>query len=232
MKSLLNSVTYALLSICLCFPLLKDTAIAQEYLDFQALAQETRKISRVANDMTIVWWLPDIICQFSLSRQPYLTQTQIGNYLKSLRPYTLFIVLDGKIDAAKTMTLNTDAALRNILQLEDNSGNQYQSIRDENISADTREILKALKPGLIEILGLNTELPFFLFPAKSPQGITIADVKGIGSFTVKVGSKSFKWHLPLDSLLPEKKCLSCGSDCKGSWQYCPWCGKKLITIIK
>ena len=39
--------------------------------------------------------------------------------------------------------------------------------------------------------------------------------------------QEFNWRLPLDSAFPDSVCPKCGETCKGSWNYCPWCKKKL-----
>lgn len=61
----------------------------------------------------------------------------------------------------------------------------------------------------------------------APKTLEEIDATKRGNLKIKVGNKEFQWRLPLDSLLPMKICPKCNKECKGSWIFCPWCGKKL-----
>jgi hypothetical protein len=74
---------------------------------------------------------------------------------------------------------------------------------------------------------MGENMHFLLFPATTSTGARIAAATDKGEFTVKLGEKTYDWHLPLDALLPAKSCIECKRACKGSWDFCPWCGNKL-----
>jgi len=76
-------------------------------------------------------------------------------------------------------------------------------------------------------LGQNTHV--LLFPGETGTGARIADAPEKGQFKLRLGSREFQWQLPLDSVLLSKTCTNCMHECKGSWDFCPWCGTRLVA---
>lgn len=197
-------------------------------VDLVALTQETQKLSQKQQAMTLAWWVPEEFWRASLAQTPAMTAAQTEEMLKVLRPYTMVAVLDGTIGPFGGVTYNSEDWLRANTRLVDVEGRSYLPCAEEKIDADTKNMLQMMKPVLGNMLGpLGQNIHFLLFPAKTDKGIAIASAKDKGHFAVKVGDKEFKWRLPLDSLLPIQVCGSCKQECKGSWSFCPWCGKKL-----
>jgi hypothetical protein len=199
-------------------------------VDLVALTQETQKLSQKQQAMTLAWWVPEEFWQASLVQTPAMTAAQTEEMLKVLRPYTMVAVLDGTMGPFGGVTYNSEVWLRANTRLVDAEGKSYPPRTENEIDADTKNMLQVMKPMLGNMLGpLGQNIHFLLFPAKTDKGIAIASAKDKGHFTVKVGDKEFKWRLPLDSLLPIQVCGSCKQECKGSWRFCSWCGKKLDT---
>jgi hypothetical protein len=72
----------------------------------------------------------------------------------------------------------------------------------------------------------------FFFPARATDGSSLADATKEGDFSVRLGEESFKWHLPLGSLLPVKVCPEDGERMSGAWKFCPWHGRALVQSGK
>jgi len=86
-----------------------------------------------------------------------------------------------------------------------------------------------MKPIFVNMLGpMGQNMCFFLFPAESADGRRIAEAKKEGAFSVKLGEREFRWRLPLGSLLAPKMCPKCKEKCSGAWNFCPWCGTRLL----
>jgi len=205
------------------------TVLAQESkVNLNALIQETQKMSEKADEMTLIWWLPEEYWRAVFAENPTVTESQAEEFAKVLRPYVFIVAVDGKTGTFGGITYQSEAAIRNSLQLIDNQGARYRPLSDEKIDADTKVFLSMIKPVLGDMLGpIGQNMHFFLFPSKDKKGQNIADTKQEGFFRVNWGEKEFKWRLPLGSLLPPKRCPVDGEKLNGAWKFCPWHGVKL-----
>ena len=197
-------------------------------VDLQALTQETQKMSQKPNEMTMVWWIPEEFWSASLGQASGMTSSQVEEFLKVIRPYTMVVVVDGTIGGFGGVTYKSEDSIRANTRLLDSQGKSYAPRTEDEVDADTKNMLQMIKPIFVNMLGsMGQNMHFLLFPGKSDNGIRIADAKGKSQFKVKLGEKEFKWRLPLDALLPTQTCGTCKQECKGSWFFCPWCGAKL-----
>lgn len=197
-------------------------------IDFMRLVQDTQLMSKESNEMLFVWWLPEEYWKVSLSQHKGVTSKQIEDFLKVIRPYTIIVVTYCTIGTFGGITYKSEEWIRENTRLIDNTGTTYTPITTDEIDADANYFLQLIKPFLIDAIGLMGEnMHFLLFPAKTANGTPIADATKRGNLKIKMGNKEFQWRLPLESLLPMKICPKCKQECKGSWIFCPWCGKKL-----
>jgi hypothetical protein len=197
-------------------------------LDLQALTQETQRLSQKPDQMTLVWWIPEEFWAASFAQTPSMTGSQAEEFLKVIRPYTMVVVVDGAIGSFGGVTYKSENSIRANARILDSQGKSYAPRTEEEVDADTKNMLQMIKPVFVNMLGpMGQNMHFLLFPGNGDNGIRIADAKGKGQFKVKLGEKEFKWRLPLDALLPMQVCGTCKQECKGSWFFCPWCGAKL-----
>ena len=197
-------------------------------VDLQALTQETQRMSQKSDQVTIVWWIPEEFWSASFAQTPGMTGSQAEEFLKVIRPYTMVVVVDGTMGSFGGVTYKSEDSIRANLRLLDSQGKSYAPRTEEEVDANTKNMLQMIKPIFVNMLGpMGQNMHFLLFPGKSDNGLRIADAKGKGQFSVKLGEKEFKWRLPLDALLPTQVCGTCKQECKGSWSFCPWCGTKL-----
>ena len=197
-------------------------------VDINALIQETQKMSQSAEELTLIWWIPEDFWRASFEQNPNTTAAQIEEFMKVLRPYTMVVAVDGKIGSLGGVTYESESTIRNSIRLIDNQGNNYRALSNEKVDADMKNFLSMMKPVLVNILGpLGQNMYFYLFPAKNKAGHEIANARKEGTFSVKLAKKEFKWRLPLGSLLPPKICPVDGEKMSGAWKYCPWHGVEL-----
>ncbi len=211
---------------CLVFSV-AGPAMAQE-VDLTALIRETQNLPQKAGKITLVWWIPDEFWTVSL-RQRKSTEAQIEAVLKAVRPYMIVAVVDGAVGAFGGVTYQSEDQIRASTRLVDSQGTSYVPRTTDEINADIRNMLVMMKPVLANMLGpLGQNLHFLVFSGKTASGARIANAMEKGSFKVKLDEQEFKWRLPVDALLPGKVCPGCQEACKGSWNFCPWCGTKLV----
>lgn len=197
-------------------------------IDIDALVYETQKMSQAANEMTLVWWIPEEIWRGSLEQNPNITVDRTEEFLKVLRRYMIIVVIDGEVGVFGRTTYKPRTTIENNIQVIDRQGTYYRPFSDEKIDADIKNFLLLMKPLLANMLGpLGENLHFFLFPPKNQKGEDIAVAKREGAFSVKLDKREFKWRLPLGSLLPPKVCPVDGEKLNGAWKFCPWHGVEL-----
>ncbi|MFH1338692.1 MAG: hypothetical protein ABIH40_02455 [Candidatus Omnitrophota bacterium] len=197
-------------------------------VDINALTQETQKMSQRAEEITFVWWIPNEYWETSFSQDPKTSNAQAGEVLKVLRPYTVLLVVDGKMGPFGGITYDSKEAIKAGISIKDAEGVSYPPINEEEVDFDTKNFLSMMKPVFANMLGpMGQNMHFFLFPDRNNRGQRIAEAGREGSLLVKLGSKEFKWRLPLGSLLPAKLCPTCGEKLSGAYKFCPWDGTKL-----
>jgi hypothetical protein len=220
--------TASRLIIALHFLLLVGYSYGQDRIDLQMLVQETQKMSQDSKEMTLVWWLPEQFWLASLAQHPTVSKAMTDQFVETIRPYTMIAVIDGKMGAFGGVTYTSEATVRTNTKLEDAVGRSYAPLREDKVDADTKNLMQMMKPVLVNMLGpMGQNMHFILFQSKDKGDRSIADAKRDGSFKVIVGSKEFKFRLPLGSVLPPKYDPKTGEKFPGNYNYNPFTGSKL-----
>jgi hypothetical protein len=197
-------------------------------IDINALTEETQKTLPDPDRMTLVWWIPEQFWHATLAQDPTTSKAQADAFIRTVSPYVMFVVVDGKIGAFGGVTYKTEDAIRGAIQVVDARGVAHRPLGREKIDADTLNLLMAMKPILASMMGrMGENMHFVLFPAKDAAGRRLADPAQEGALALKLGENSFRWKLPLGSVLPPKTCPVDGERMSGAWKFCPWHGEKL-----
>ena len=197
-------------------------------IDIDALTNETQKGSPVPDDATLVWWIPEEFWRGSLTQDPSMTASQVEQFLKVVRPYTVVVVADGKVGPLGGITYKPEPAIRSCIKIRDTDGATYAPLAADAIAADAKNLLSVMKPVLENALGpAGKNMHFFVFPGKSKKGQPIASARTAGSFTILLADREFRWRLPLGSLMPTSACPKCSEKVSGAFKFCPWDGAKL-----
>jgi hypothetical protein len=206
-----------------------STGLPQENkVNLNTLTQETQKMSEKADEMTLIWWIPEEFWRVSFEQDPSITADQIEEFIKVLRPYTIIVAVDGKMGTFGGITYESEQTIRSLIQITDNEGATYRPLNRNSINADCENFLAMMKPVFINMLGpMGQNMHFFLFPAENKKGKKIADAGNEGTFSVELGKRIFKWRLPLGSLLLPKICPVCKEELNGAYKFCPWDGTEL-----
>lgn len=144
--------------------------LAQEVgkVDLNALTQETQKISQKADEMTLIWWIPEEFWQISFAQDPTATEAQSEEFIKILHPYTLIAVVDGKVGSFGGVTYRSEADIRANINIRDSQGAYYMPFNEDEVDADVKNLLSMIKPVIVNMLGpLGQNMHFLLFPAKN-----------------------------------------------------------------
>ncbi|MFA5785319.1 MAG: hypothetical protein WC962_10615, partial [Phycisphaerae bacterium] len=164
------------LLISMCLLLLVAPSFAEEQIDLQAMMQETQKMSQAADEITLVWWLPEQFWQASLAQDPTVTPEQKEQLLSTLRPYVMLAVVDGQMGPFGGVNYKSEPDIRRSIKITDAQGNTYLPLADSEINADTINLIQGMKPVIVNMLGpLGQNMHFYLFPSKNKDGQSIAD---------------------------------------------------------
>jgi hypothetical protein len=219
------SMLFFLVLLCLSFA--EGTAQSHK-VNLDTLLSETQKGSPTVDKIVLAWWIPQEYWEAALSQDPNISRAAVSEFLNNLKPYSVFMVIDGRIDAAGTITYKTERETRASLQLVDSRGTKYAAIPEASLDANTKSFLTMMKPLLGSVMGqLGQNSHFFIFPANNKERLPIMEPKKEGGFSLNIGEETLKWKLPLGSLLPPKICPVDGEELNGSWKYCPWHGQQL-----
>jgi hypothetical protein len=204
-----------------------DVGFAQR-VNLDSLTLETQQTSTESDRVIVIWWIPEEYWQVNLTHGGKLPPPQFEGFVRGLRPYTVFLVADGRIGTFGSITYRPEHEIRKSIQLVDSSSIGYPPVSNDKIDSDTLTALLMIKPALVTMLGpIGENMHFVLFPSKNKAGKQIAPATTEGAFSLKFGEREFKWKLPLGSLLPHKICPIDGEELNGAWKYCPWHGEKL-----
>jgi hypothetical protein len=197
--------------------------------DLQAIVRETQKTSSIPKQITLVWWLPEQFWRVSLQRGNSLSQEQAEKMLNIVRPYTLIAAADGRVGPLGGVTYTTGETLRSNVIIKDSKGETYHPLPDSALDPDTKNLVNIMQPMLANMLGaLGQNLHFFVFPSKAKDGRLIADAAQEGSFEVWLNATtSFKYRLPLGSVLPPRYDPTTGESFPGNYKFNPYTGEKL-----
>lgn len=198
--------------------------------ELNALVQDTQQMNQEAGNMTLVWWLPEQFWAASMAMNPGITQAQIEELLKIIRPYTMIAVVDGKMGAFGGVTFKSDEVVRSAVLLRDAKGESYAPLPESAISPDAKNLLQMLKPIIGNMLGpMGENMHFLMFPAVDKKGAPLADPLHEGVLQVDVAEKSFRYRLPLGSVLPAKYDAATRERFPGNYNFNPYTGDKLTT---
>jgi hypothetical protein len=194
------------------------------------LIQECQAMYLQNEEMVMVWWLPAEFWKASFANTPEATAQQLDDVLSVLEPYTLMMVLEGTQGLYGATYYASEDSVRTITRLSDSAGNVYEPYGEFEISDEARNLLMMMKPLIANMAGaVGENMHWIVFPASGKDRAPIANPTAKGHFKVLVGDREFIWRLPLDAALPAKECTKCQLDCKGSWEFCPWCGGKIAN---
>jgi hypothetical protein len=204
-------------------------AQSESRVDLDSLLGETMIQARAGDRLTMVWWVPEEFWRSAFATDRLVDPEGTEEFLAAIRPYVIFGTLDGTFGPAGPSDFLDGSTLRKLVVLRDESGTEYAPLGREQISPDAQILGAVMKPAAEDLLGpVGEHMEFLYFPAQTEEGVLIADAGSRGVFSLAVGNATFEWVLPLDSVLPRKRCLIDEREMRGEWIYCPFHGIRLV----
>lgn len=190
------------------------------------VVKELIKFSLEKDRQSVIFWFP--VEFFIASAPPNVPLEQTKQVEEALEPYLIIAVANGKRGVFGGTTFDSEADIRASLRVKDSAGTSYSPLDANDIGPDMRNLFATMKPGFARSAGeLGEHSHFFAFPSKGKEGQIIAAATKEGTFSVELGETTFRWRLPLGTLVPPKICPVDGEQLSGAWKFCPWHGAEL-----
>ncbi|AXG70995.1 hypothetical protein KORDIASMS9_03250 [Kordia sp. SMS9] len=200
-----------------------------DQVDVSQLTKDIQIVKKDKDNFKMVWWIPTEYWKVVMNGSNIVRAEDVDVLTESLDEY----ILIGSLHAELTQFGDFKPKYQ-ILQLQDSQGNIYKELKKSEISSEYMEMLSSLKPSMTQTLGnFGKQLEFHVFEKTGKDGKLLAPINDYGVLTVLLnGNTSFKFKLPLASMVEEKVCPTDDELLNGNWKFCPWHGKKLKLQTK
>jgi len=203
-------------------------APAEPQPDVQAIVHETQQLSRDADKMVFVWWMPEQFWKASLQERA-LSEQKTEKFMSVVRRYTTIAVVDGRLGAVGGLTYSNEEEMRSTVSVKDLKGRIHRPIDVLDADPDMRNLVAVMKPILGNMLGpLGTNMHFFLFQTDDRQ--QVVDATSEGTLEIHAADATFKYRLPLGSVLSPRYDTKTGEQFPGNYSFSPYMGNKLTSV--
>lgn len=180
------------------------------------------------NNMTLSFWIPQSYWKIALENSPQVPKELLEQIESAFENYVFVCALDLQINMDGTMTYTDELSLRKTITITDVSGKTHQPLQENQLNEDALTFSRTLKPMFAQMLGqMGAGMHLYFFEIKDAEKNNLINEYKKSNFSIEHSNKTFKYQLPLVTLLPSKKCPVDGAEMKGNWMYCPIHGTEL-----
>lgn len=196
----------------------------------QELIGDTQKQSVEDKRIAIAWWIPTEYWQTALASEKQMPDEAKKQIYSAFDPYVLLAIVDGEITQFGGFQPRTAGDVGKELSVRLANGKSLKAVSLDDLNAEAKAMLGAMKPALANSIGkLGEGMHFFFFEGRDKAGNRIIDPTKEGGFTIALGDEQFRWRLPLGSLLPAKYDPKTGEKFPGNYLFSPFTGAPLTT---
>ena len=198
-------------------------------VNLQSFIQETQKMSQGQQSFRLIWWIPTEYWKEAFKNEANMTQNQKEAFYDAVDGYTVLSVIDAKTtDLGSIVPFPKEEILSRIsLSVEQNK--KMLPLSDDELTSDAKNLFAMMKPLMANMLGqFGQGMEFICFKGTDSTGARLLNPKLEKSFAVNYAGLSYKWRLPLGSLLPAKYDSLTGEEFPGNYIYNPFTGNKLV----
>jgi hypothetical protein len=201
------------------------TAPCARATDLQQLTRETQRMSQASQQLTLVWWMPQVWWEANLSNNSMMSPEGRAQMLLALDDYTIFVIARAKVTMATLDARSKSEMLSNArLEIGDKT---IDPLAPENLTPAAQVILVSLKPVLAGMMGkLGQSVEMVIYPGRQGDQKLIDPLRP-GSFKYTLYDQTFTWRLPLVSLLPPKVDPKTNEEFPGNYEFNPYTGEPL-----
>jgi hypothetical protein len=244
-----TKLSKTLVPVVLALLLAPASAAAAERKPFAAvsaplLLRETQRQENNDRNVMLVWWIPYEFWQVSTANAGESQRSGIAQLEPVLTPYTILMVVDGRVLPLGSMSFANREQLAANLRVETLSptGEARPMTYLPEPPPQVQAVLGSIRPMLAGNLGeLGKNMQLFVYSNQGADGKALLSPYSAGGLRVTLtpftpvapeGSKplllkpaQFDFETPLDALHVARLCAN-GKPAHISWRFCPWDGKK------
>lgn len=211
-------------ALFLCASLLSGAQAGAANL--QDLVRDTQRVTTANGEITSLMWLPQQFWDESMKANPAVPQQMREQMVAAMSDYAVFAVARAKVGLGGVSDPQPKAELIKNLKVQLN-GKEIQPLDPAAVSAVAQSLLGGMKPALAANAGpLGQAMELVIFPAKA-EGKPLIDAMQTGVLQVTFFDQTYKWRLPLGSVLPARVDAKTGEEFPGNYQFNPYTGDKL-----
>ena len=200
-------IVLLLLTVLLAIPTLN--VLGADKVNVEALMRETVRTLEENKESGMLWWMPEEMWSAVLSdgeAQTPEVEAATESMLKIFRPYNVFLINSGKSGFLGVIKYKTEKEIRSSIILRDVQGSTCTPLMQSELDPRLIDFMNLFKEvmsqGGLRYRRFSKNSFFMVFPGRSQDGQQLIDPRGMGSFTVQLEEKLFRWDLPLKSLPP------------------------------
>ena len=194
--------------------------------DLDKVMRDTQRFSSKPDSVAIVWWIPTDFWKVAFQGNPKITAEQTDEFIRMLDGYTILCIASGKLGPTGGYDPTPADTIRGSLKLKIQE-KAVEMIAGDDLPPDVKNLVDMLKPVLTNMLGqFGKSMEFYVYP-NTGKDVRRLDPKQPGEFIVLLGKQTFKWRLPLGSLLPDKVDTKTGEHFPGDYLFNPYTGAEL-----
>jgi hypothetical protein len=235
----MNTASHSLLRRCsaaVCTTalglLLVAAPLQAQQASLQEVISDTQRMEQSADRLTLVWWIPAQFWEISLAQNADVSPKQVRELVASFEPYTVVAIVDGAVGPMAGITYPDEAVVRESVRVVDVAGKRYRAMKTSEIAPDVQNMISMMQPMIANMLGpMGTNMHFLVFQNSDDQTAPL-DPLARGTARVEVADRSYKYRLPLGSLMPPRFDPDSGERFPGNFVFSPFTGKKLREAAK
>jgi hypothetical protein len=206
--------------------------LSAQGVDLQQFIHETQQMRTGNNAFQLVWWIPTEYWKESFKNIPTLTEEQKNGIYKAVDHYIVLAVVDAKTTLLGSIIAASKDDIVYKLSLTIDQGPQMQPLLDSEVSSDANNLFAMMKPVIANMMGqFGQGMEFICFKGTDADGKKLLNPIKNGFLSVNLGDSTYKWRLPLGSLLPPKFDSKTGEKFPGNYAYNPFTGSNLTTVV-
>ncbi len=219
-------------------PILGTKTRPIEDVSVDEMTSETQLCIEPSDGMNMTWYVPLEFWKASLAQDKSVSPADAHTMIEALRPYNIVLCVRADINSLGTFKFHTKKQVTKalIVTYAKADGTDIPLQRVTNLSDDASMVLSVMRPILTNAMGkLGQNMHFFVYSNKDKSGKVIVDPTQQGALKISLAKTPHeaggtgRIELPLNCLFVPRK--HCGKSMHVSWNYCPFCGKKLDPVL-
>jgi hypothetical protein len=159
--------------------------------NLQELTRDLQRFKKSDGRIVVIHWLPEPFWRVTQAADPSMSPAQVEAMARVAREYVIILVASGRILADGNYQFESKEDVRKRLSLVDRLGRAHAPVPETKLDDEAKQALSVERELGAAMGPLGASLYVFLFPGTDGSGVSIADPRAEGRFSVKIGDESY-----------------------------------------